>query len=108
MAKFYGAIGYVMEMKETAPGVWQEQIIERNYIGDVLKNASTWRDGENLNDNLNVENRLSIVADPFAYENFHAMRYVIWMGAKWKITKIEVNRPRLLLMIGGVYNEQTS
>lgn len=107
MAKFYGAIGYV-ETVETAPGVWQEQAVERNYTGDVLKNASTWRDGENLNDNLNVENRLSIVADPFAYENFHAMRYVVWFGTKWKISKIEVNRPRLMLVIGGVYNEQTS
>ena len=105
MAKFFGAIGYAVTV-ETKPGVWKEQITERNYSGDVLKNASIWRDGENLNPNLNVENRLSIVADPFAYENFHAMRYIVWMGAKWKIAKIEVNRPRLVLMIGGVYHEQ--
>jgi len=108
MGKFYGVIGYVAETTETSPGVWTEVITERNYTGDVLKIISNWREGENLNSNLNVNNRLSIVADPFAYENFHAMRYVQWMGAKWQISSIEVQRPRLILSIGGVYNEQTS
>jgi hypothetical protein len=106
MAKFYGEIGYA-ETVETAPGVWREQISKRQYFGDVLKNTSKVRDGENLNDNLVVDNRLSIVADPFAYEKFHAMRYIKWMGTLWKITAVEVQRPRLILTIGGVYNEQT-
>ena len=46
----------------------------------------------------------SIIADPFAYQNFHAMRYIEWMGAKWKITKVNVQSPRLILSVGGVYN----
>jgi len=107
MGRYYGAIGYA-ETVETSPGVWQEQITERNYSGDVLRNTSKWRDGENLNSNLNIDNRLSIVADPFAYDNFHTMRYIQWMGSKWQIMSVEVQRPRLILTIGGVYNEQTS
>ena len=104
MAKFYGEIGYV-ETVETAPGVWTEQSTVRNYYGDVIRNTSKTRSGENLNDNLVLDNKLSIVADPFAYEKFYAMRYVKWMGSLWKIESVEVLRPRLILTIGGVYNE---
>lgn len=106
MAKFYGSIGYA-ETSETTPGVWEEVIAERNYSGDVLRRSSRWQGGENLNDDLIVTNEISIVADPFANENFHTMRYIKWMGATWKITKVEVQRPRLILSIGGVYNGET-
>lgn len=105
MGRFYGEIGYA-DTIETSPGVWVEEITIRHYYGDIVKNTSKIREGENLNDNLVLENRLSIVADPFAYEKFHAMRYVKWMGAKWKITSVDVQRPRLILTIGGIYNEQ--
>lgn len=107
MGKFYGQIGYA-ELEEKAPGVWQEVIVERQYFGDVLRLTSKMREGKNLNDDLTIDNRLSVVADPFAYEKFHSMRYVRWLGALWKITAVEVQRPRLILTIGGVYNEQTA
>ena len=57
-----------------------------------------------INDDININNSISIVADPYAYENFHNMRYAILEGVKWKITNVEINRPRLILTIGGVYN----
>jgi hypothetical protein len=103
MAKFYGAIGYAVT-SETAPGVWTEGITERNYCGDVIKMSRRWQAGENLNDDLTINNQISIVADPFAYENFHTMRYVKWMGTAWKVSNIDVQRPRLILTLGGVYN----
>jgi hypothetical protein len=106
MAKFYGVIGYA-ETSETAPGVWTEVITERNYSGDVLRILRRWQAGDNLNDDLTVNNEISIVADPFAYQNFHVMRYIKWMGISWKITKIDIQRPRLILTIGGVYNGQS-
>lgn len=105
--KFYGAIGYA-DMSKTAPGVYRETITERNYTGDVLKNTSKRRDGENLNSNISLDNQLSIVADPFAYANFYLIRYVVWMGTKWQVTSVDVDRPRLKLTLGGVYNEQQS
>ena len=105
MEKFYGEVGYA-DTVEAAPGVWREQITERNYFGDVLRNISKMRDGKNLNDDLVVDNQISIVADPYACEKFHSMRYVKWMGSLWKITNVEVRRPRLILTIGGVYNDQ--
>ena len=106
MGRFYGKIGFAT-LIETAKGVWQEQITTRTYYGEVLRNMSKTQGAETLNDNLNVENKLSIVADPFAYANFYTMRYVDWMETLWKITSVEVQRPRLILTIGGVYNEQT-
>ena len=104
MAKFYGLVGFVTQT-ETSPDVWEEVVTERNYSGDVLKNNRRWQGGENnLNDNVEVNNMLSIVADPYANQNLHTMRYIKWMGASWKIKNIEVQRPRLILTIGGVYN----
>ena len=103
MAKFYGKIGYA-ETLETSPGVWQEQITERNYFGDLNRNTRTAQSSNQLNDNINISNEISILADPFANQNFHLMRYVEYMGTKWKITNVEVQYPRLILTVGGVYN----
>ena len=103
MAKFYGKIGFA-ETVETAPGVWTPSITERNYSGDVIRNTRRWQSGESLNDNLVINNTISILSDPYAIQNFHAMLYVEWMGSTWKITNVEVQRPRLVLTIGGVYN----
>ena len=107
MAKFFGKIGFT-KTEETAPGVYRETTIERDYRGDVLRNTRKWENGEHLNDDLNVNNQISIVADAYANENFFAMRYISWMGAYWKITNVEVQRPRLILTIGGVYNKPAS
>lgn len=104
MAKFFGKIGFT-KTEETAPGVYREVTTERDYRGDVLRNTRKWENGEYLNDDLNVNNQISIVADAYANENFFAMRYISWMGAYWKITNVEVQRPRLILTIGGVYNK---
>ena len=107
MAKFYGAIGYAVT-EETKPGVWMEKITERMYYGDLTRNTRKLQSTDQLNDNINVANEISIVADPFANENFHSMKYVEFMGAKWKIASVEVQYPRLILTVGGVYNgEQT-
>ena len=107
MAKFYGAIGYSVT-EETKPGVWKENIIERMYYGDLVRNTRRLQSADKLNDNIDVANEISIVADPFANDNFQSMKYVEFMGAKWKITSVEVQYPRLILTVGGVYNgEQT-
>lgn len=103
MAKFYGAIGYGKSI-ETSPGVWEDQITERMYYGDLIRNSRRLQSSGNLNDNINISNQISIIADPYANENFHLMKYASFMGTKWKITDIEVQYPRLILTVGGVYN----
>lgn len=104
MAKFYGKIGF-METTETSPGVWEEKITERYYYGDVMRNMRRWDSSSYENDDLKINNEISIVSDPYAVQNFHAIRYVEWMDALWKVTSVDVQYPRLTLSIGGVYNE---
>lgn len=103
MAKFYGKVGYGIEV-ETAPGVYEVQLVERSYFGDVLRNAPRWEQGAVLNDDLKINNRISIVADAYAYEHISAIRYVDWMGTRWKVNEFDIQRPRIILTVGGVYN----
>ena len=104
MAKFYGRVGYAVSA-ETAPGVWTDSITDRNYQGDLVKDTSSkWIPTDELNDNMTISNSISIVADPFAYQHFHEIKYVEFEGILWKVTSIEVKRPRLILNLGGVWN----
>lgn len=103
MAKWYGTVGYVIT-REVRPGVWKEESIERGYYGDLVRNTRRLQSADQQNDNVNIANEISIVADPFANENFHAMRYAEFMGTKWKVSNVEVQYPRLILTLGGVYN----
>lgn len=106
MSKWYGTIGYATPV-QTSPGVWSDEITERKYSGDLNRINSRWSSNtDSTNDDLSINNQLSIVADPFAYQNFHTMKYAKFMGTKWKILNVDASqRPRLILMLGGVYNE---
>ena len=101
--RYYGLIGYA-ETVEKRPGVWEDVIVERSYGGDVTRKGMRWQKGENLNDNLDVNNVISIVADPYALENFGNIRYVTFMNSKWKVSSVEVQYPRLNITIGGISN----
>lgn len=105
MAKFYGKIGYASTV-ETKSGVYEEQIVERSYYGDLIRNTRRLQSADQVNDDINISNEISIVADPYATNNFHTMRYAVFMGTKWKISNVEVSYPRLILTLGGVYNGQ--
>ena len=103
MAKFFGKVCY-STTKETAPGVWTPIEEPREYYGDVIRNARKWNSGESTNDNLDISNEISILADQFALENFNAIKWVEWSGVKWKVSGVDILYPRLTLRLGGVYN----
>lgn len=105
MAKYFGKVGYSITT-ETAPSVWEEEITEKEYYGDVLQFSKRNQSAQQVNDNIEITNRISILADPFAIENFLFMKYITWLGHKWKITSVDVEYPRLVLSIGGVYTEE--
>lgn len=105
MAKFCGKIGFAKPV-ESDIGVWTDEIVERLYYGDTIRIVRRLQSSENLNDDINISHEISIVADAFANENSHLMKYVEFMGAKWKIASVEVQYPRLVLSVGGVYNGQ--
>lgn len=103
LAKFYGAIGYAL-LEESSPGVWIDTIVEKNYRGDIVLDQRRLQSSENLNDNINIDNSISILADAYAYENLGHMKYIVWNKVAWKIQSFSINRPRIVLQIGGVYN----
>jgi hypothetical protein len=103
MARFHGLVGYGNSV-EGAAGVWEDEITEKSYYGDVVRNTRQLQSGEKVNDDLSVGNSISIVADAYANEHFFAIRYVEWAGTAWIVTDVEVQPPRLLLRLGGVYN----
>jgi hypothetical protein len=102
MAKYSGKIGYISTV-ETTPGIWKEIIIEKNYCGDVVRNISRMQTTDNTNGNVSISNNISIVADPFACENFQNMKYITFMKKKWIISNVEILYPRIILSMGGLY-----
>lgn len=104
MTRFYGAIGYSDDSVETAPGVFEEQIVEYSYYGDVIRNSRRLDKGDKVNNDISVSNSISIVADAYAREHFIAMRYINWLGTLWTVDEVEVQSPRLLLRLGDIYN----
>ena len=103
MAKWFGQIGFAIT-KETDLDVWTEVIEEHNYYGDILRNnKSNYRDSE-INTGFNISNRISFVADPYARENIYRMKYATFMGSKWIIKDVEVEYPRLIVSLGGIWN----
>jgi hypothetical protein len=104
MAKFSGTLGFVTVEESDVAGVFEEVVTEVTYTGDILRNARRWDDSQKVISDLTVENRFSIVADSFAIDNTPNMRYLKVFGARWKITSVEIQRPRIFITVGGVYN----
>jgi hypothetical protein len=110
VAKFFGELGFSTGTVETPAnsGIYVDTIVERQYYGDVIRNSRRLESGPKVNFDLVVSNSISVVADAYANENFHAIRYIRWMGTLWIVTTVEVQRPRLLSELGGVYNGPTA
>ena len=107
MAKFHGKVGYNLGTLEVRPGVWEESVQERLYRGDIVRSSRQLREGDKVISDISVNHTISIVADPFANLHFFAIRYVEWAGALWTVEDVDVQRPRLLLRLGGVYHGPT-
>lgn len=108
MSKWYGKIGY-SDTVETEPGLWESQIVEKEYYGDLTRNRwvqQTPSDG--INDNVKIATNLRIIAaDPYAMNHFSNMVYAEVSGVKWKITDVLPEYPALTLTLGGVWNGET-
>lgn len=103
MAKWYGVVGYIITT-ETSPGVWTPKEVEKEYSGEYTRNHTRWNSNQTLNDDITLQSEISFVCDPYALQNFRHIRYVTYMETKWKVTSVDVQYPRLVLSIGGVYN----
>lgn len=106
MSRYFGSVGYVLP-RETSPGVIQyDEVVEREYYGDLIRSIQKNEAGEGLNDDLNINQDISILADEYAYLHSQFIKYATMFGVKWKVKSIEVSRPRIKLSLGGVYNDQ--
>lgn len=103
MNRFYGKVGYGQSV-QSAPGVWTDVITAISYYGNVTRNTRQLREGSLVNDDISVSNNISIIADAYASENFMNIRYVEWQGSLWTVSAVEVQAPRLVLTLGGIYN----
>lgn len=109
MARFHGEVGYGDSVETPVnSGVWVDEITERDYYGDVVRNTRKLESGESLNDDIIVSNSISIMADEYAIQHFHKIKFVRWEGVVWSVTSVEVRRPRLILSLGSVYNGPTA
>ena len=103
MPKCSGIIGYAL-VEETQPGVWDENISEKKYFGDLIIDNRRIVDKSEINDNINISNNISIVSNSFMSDNMAFMRYITFMGSKWKISSLDIKPPRIIITIGGLYN----
>ncbi len=101
--RFFDKVGYGIPT-DLGDGVWSDNMIERTYKGEVLKAMHSIEESDKVNDNVRLQNRISIVADAFAFENFTLIKYVSWAGSLWTVNSVEHERPRLLLTLGGPWN----
>lgn len=106
MSKFYGKIGFAYTV-EDPPGsaIWVGKETERQYYGDIVRNSSRWQGTDKVNDDLVFNDNFSILADPFAIDHWSSIRWVEYLGVKWKATSVEPQYPRIVISVGGVYNE---
>lgn len=110
MAKCYVEIGFVTteetidENSNEGTGIWVEKVTPKNYYADIIKNSRMLTSDNKVNSDLMLNNTFSIIADPYLMNNFFAIRYIKFNGNKWEVSGVEVQYPRLLLSIGGLYN----
>lgn len=108
MAKFYGRVGFELEDVEVRPGDFESGIYERKYYGDVTRNTRRYENAQQINDNLAMNVQLSIVADTFAFDHAFAIAYIEYGGVLWKVSTVDIQRPRLIISLGGVYNGKSN
>lgn len=105
MGKYYGKIGFATTSESVSrPGVWEESIVEKYYYGDVIKASRKIVSNDKVNDDILIENRLSIIMDPYISENVFSIKYVEFMGSKLKVSDVDLKYPRMILKLGGLYN----
>lgn len=102
--KWYGQVGFVKSIL-SAPSVWTSEETIREYYGEFYRNSNQWsNNSDSTNDDFTVNHQISIIADPYACDNCRFIKWVEFMGARWKVKSFEIKPPRLVLTVGGVWN----
>lgn len=103
MAKFSGLVGYVTTEK-TAPGVWTPVETPRKMRGDFIRQSSNRQNDDKVNSDIALNHRVSLIGDAYAFGNYFNIKWIEVDGYKWEVESVEVQRPRLIVSLGGPYN----
>lgn len=106
MARFSGVVGFYAGSKEVRPSIFEETYEEHTLRGDTLRSGYSQSENQTKYDTLRLTNRVSLIGDTFSFKNYNAIRYVTLNGQSWKVTSVEIERPRLILEIGEVWNNE--
>lgn len=106
--RFAGLVGYI-ETEETSPGIHLPVETTRKMRGDVLsaktQNSQDGRTTEtSLYKDIRLSHRFSLVGDAYSFKNYMYLKWIIVEGHKWEVSSVEIQSPRLLISIGGLYN----
>ena len=108
MARYSGRVGYGLPEEDPPDsGIWVDRIEEATYFGDIEKVTTRLNRGSDLNPDIVMDHKVSVLADAMAIEFWGQVKYVEWAGVLWSVKSAEFNRPRLILYLGGVYNGPT-
>lgn len=103
MPRCSGVIGYALA-EETQPGVWTEDVIEKKYYGDIVRDNRKVIDQGVINGSFNINNNISVISNKFMLDNMAFMRYISFANSKWKINSVDIKPPRIIITLGGLYN----
>lgn len=106
MAKYAGLVGYVTQ-EETVPGVWSPVSTPIKMRGDLIRQSASSQNGDKLNEDITLGHRVSLIGDAYAFGNYYNIKWIEISGMKWEVTSVEIQRPRLILSVGGLWNDQT-
>lgn len=101
--KFAGYLGFA-DYVETEPSIFEEEIVERAYRGDVFKKTIRNSNNDTINNNVSVNVRISIVADRYALTHSGSIKYIVYMGQKWTVEDVDIQPPRLTFTLGSLYH----
>lgn len=107
MAKYSGLVGYVTE-EEISPGVWQPKNNSRKMRGDIIRQTSNNQNDMKVNNDTTLSHRVSLVGDAYAFSNYYDIKWIDIDGYRWKVSSVEVQRPRIIVSLGGPYTAQGS
>lgn len=105
MARAAVIIGSSKPMTEVPDdGIARDEYVERKFRATVTRLNNNMVSSGDVIDNLKMDMNFQIKMDKWTYENFQWLRYLVYNGAKWKITNVQVQRPNMIVQVGGIFN----